>query len=216
MRILLIRHGQTDSNAGGILQGHLPVPLNDVGHEQARRLADRLRRHAPPVDALISSDLRRAVETAAPLEQALGLSADYDAVWRERGFGSFEGRTIGDTEIWRAASGTLDPPGAEPIPALRDRVATALEAVVRRHAARRCVAIVTHGGVVRTVLQLFADGRLMLTAGHTQPDVSPIANASIAHLSVVSDEDGEVSWRIDRVNDTDHLNTAETVAVDTV
>src|SRR5687767_15143032 len=115
--VLLLRHGQTDSNAGGILQGHLPTPLNTVGLRQAKRLADRMKRHVPTVTALVSSDLPRAAQTAAPIAAACGLPVFFDPAWRERGFGEFEGRHVGERDTWRAAHGDTDPPGAESRPA---------------------------------------------------------------------------------------------------
>src|SRR2546423_13431725 len=58
--LLLLRHGQTDANATGVLQGHQPNALNELGRQQAQRLAARVARHHPRITALISSDLRRA------------------------------------------------------------------------------------------------------------------------------------------------------------
>ena len=62
-QLLLLRHGQTDSNAGGILQGHLPVPLNAIGLRQAKQLAARIARWKPSVKKLVSSDLLRAARS---------------------------------------------------------------------------------------------------------------------------------------------------------
>lgn len=202
LNIYLVRHGQTDSNAGGVLQGHLPTPLNAVGRAQAVRLATRLAAIRPAIEALVTSDLRRAVETAEPIERALALTATREERWRERAFGSFEGKTVGDTEVWRAASGTLDPPGAEAIGALEARVASALEDLALRQAGRQAVAVVTHGGVLRTALHLLATGQLAVADGHDRPDVCVILNASILHLAV----DRDRRWRVMRINDVDHLD----------
>ena len=64
IHLLLLRHGQTDSNASGIVQGHLPVPLNALGRQQAAALAGRLRTYTPRIGRLVSSDLARAAQTA--------------------------------------------------------------------------------------------------------------------------------------------------------
>ena len=71
-QLVLLRHGETEWNRALRFQGQVDVPLNGVGHEQARRLAARL--HGEAFDALISSDLQRAQQTAQPLAQALGLA----------------------------------------------------------------------------------------------------------------------------------------------
>jgi 2,3-bisphosphoglycerate-dependent phosphoglycerate mutase len=214
LHVLLVRHGQTDSNAAGVLQGHLPVPLNTRGREQAERLAERLVLWEPAIDVLLTSDLRRAVETAAPVARYLGLDAEPDAAWRERGLGSFEGRTVGNTEIWQAATGTLDPPGAEPLDALQARVAAALTTLVMRHHTQRVVAVVTHGGVMRTALRLLADGRLTPTDGRVPPAVESILNGSILHLVASGAEAETITWRVVRVNDVDHLQDDDVTARD--
>lgn len=215
MHILLIRHGQTDSNAGGVLQGHLPTPLNDLGRRQAERLARRLASFDPAIEALVTSDLRRAVQTTAPIEHQLGLAADHDPAWRERGFGTYEGRTVGDTEVWRVATGTVDPPGAESIPALQARVAQALVTLVQHHGHRRCIAVVTHGGVMRTVLQLLAEGRLPVVDDHPRPEVGPILNGSILRLAATVDGmGGDCRWQVVGVNDVQHLAGTDVTSLD--
>jgi broad specificity phosphatase PhoE len=202
LRVYLIRHGQTASNAAGVLQGHLPIPLNELGLAQAERLAFRAADLEPRVERLFASDLRRAQETAEPIERCLGLVAELDTRWRERAFGPLEGTAVGDTEVWRAASGTLDPPGAESLDHLRQRVAAVMNALstgMRGGA----VAVVTHGGVIRTALSLLASGGLPLAPGETAPEVGVILNGSIAHLEVDT-----AGWRVLRVNDVDHLASA--------
>jgi probable phosphoglycerate mutase len=205
--ILLLRHGQTDANAGGVLQGHRPTSLNALGRQQADRLALRLTTFAPRVEVLVSSDLPRALQTAEPIARALSLDIVVDAAWRERGFGELEGQTLGDLEIWRTASGTIDPPGGESSAVFRQRVHAALSSVVERYRDCRCVAVVTHGGVVRSVLHQLGSGLLPLAHLQEPPVVDPIANASILHVTV--DADG--AWSTLRVNDDTHLAGMTTV-----
>src|SRR3954470_22903151 len=154
--ILLLRHGQTDANATGVLQGHQPTPLNALGLLQARRLAERVARNVPAVTALVSSDLRRAAQTAGPISAACGLTVSYDPSWRERGFGEFEGRLVGERETWRAAHGDADPPGAESLADFRARVRRALERLPDQFPAHPCVAVVTHGGPVGVILRMLS------------------------------------------------------------
>ena len=138
--ILLLRHGQTDDNARGVLQGHSETNLNALGREQAAALARRLTTFVPRLDALVVSDLARARETAAVIERALGLRARPDPAWRERGFGEFEGRAIAEAEAWRAATGAWDLPGAEDTALFHTRIFDALMTVVQQHPMTACVA----------------------------------------------------------------------------
>ena len=87
--LLFIRHGETDWNRLQRFQGHVDVALNDTGRAQARRLAARLA--ADRHDALFSSDLQRARETAAPLAAAWGRDDGVLPGFREQNFGLLEG-----------------------------------------------------------------------------------------------------------------------------
>lgn len=203
--VLLLRHGQTDANATGTLQGHQPTPLNALGVLQAQRLAQRVKRHEPKVTALISSDLRRAAQTAEPIAAVCGLAASYDPAWRERGFGAFEGRTVGERDTWRAAHGDSDPPGAESLPDFRARVVAALQSLPRRFAAHHAVAVVTHGGPVGVLLRMLADGTLPLAPGTVPPEVLQVPNCSVMEL-VGEETPRGTAWRVGCVNDVTHLS----------
>lgn len=90
-RLLIARHGQTDHNVVGRLQGQVDIPLNETGKAQAQQLARAL--DGMHIDRIVSSPLSRAVNTARPLADALGLGIDTDAAFIERGFGDWEGLT---------------------------------------------------------------------------------------------------------------------------
>jgi probable phosphoglycerate mutase len=205
MHLLLIRHGQTDENARGILQGHAQTLLNAAGREQARRVAERLSRYAPRAEAVVTSDLMRARETAEVVSAALSLAWDARRDWRERSFGPFEGRTIGEADIWRAANGHWDLPGAEPTAAFQERVRAVIERTARDFGTLRCLAVVTHGAVLRNVLNLLGDGRLRLANGQAPPASVPILNGAIMHLEAHGIDESVVRWRVHSVNDVDHL-----------
>lgn len=210
LHILLLRHGQTDANASGRLQGHQPTPLNLTGVRQAMRLADRLAGFRPPVEVLISSDLPRAVQTASPIASACGLSLVLDPAWRERNFGQLEGKPVGPRELWRTAEGELDPPGAEPAAAMRQRILQAVQQLPIRYRRCSCIAVVTHGGPIRSVLRLLLDGSLPTTRGQARlhalaGELPPIANCSILNLLARKYRDG-VRWRLSCVNDFAHLS----------
>ncbi|MCC7043761.1 MAG: histidine phosphatase family protein [Acidobacteria bacterium] len=208
MHVLLLRHGQTDENAKGILQGQSQTELNDLGREQAKLLAGRLRAYVPRAEVLITSDLARARQTADALASALRLDYEMREAWRERGFGPFEGRTIGDADIWRAANGHWDLPGAEPTSAFQLRVRAALEDLARDFAMAGCVAVVTHGAVLRNILNLLRDGRLPLVEGEPRPESVPIANCAIMHLEARWGDESVPAWRIHGVNVVDHLTSS--------
>ena len=131
--ILILRHAQTDANAEGRLQGHLPTPLNLAGTRQANLLASRLAAYSPAVEAIISSDLPRATQTAALIASACGMPMTIDPAWRERSFGLLEGKPVGDRNMWEAASGEFDPPGAEPSVEMHERIRTALVSIPQRY-----------------------------------------------------------------------------------
>lgn len=209
LHILLLRHGQTDANASGRLQGHQPTPLNLSGVRQAVRLADRLAGHRPSVEVLISSDLPRAMQTASPIAAACGLRVIEDPAWRERHFGQLEGKPVGQRELWRTAAGELDPPGAEPSAAMRQRILGALLSLPARYPRATCIAVVTHGGPIRSVLRLMLDGTLSTARGQARlaplaGELPTIANCSILNLMARRYRDG-VRWRLGSVNDAAHL-----------
>ena len=203
--ILLLRHGQTDANASGTLQGHMPTPLNLTGVRQATLLADRLAAWRPRVRAIVSSDLPRAAQTAGPIAAACHLRVHADARWRERGFGLLEGKPVQRNEIWQVAGGEVDPPGAEASTAFLDRVRKALLAVAQAHRGRPTVAVVTHGGPIRGVLKMLIDGRLRPARGQRPFGLVPIANCAILHLAARHYRTG-VRWRVLAVNDVAHLH----------
>jgi probable phosphoglycerate mutase len=209
--VLLLRHGQTDANATGVIQGWQPVPLNAAGVEQSRRLATRLTTFVPRVRRLVSSDLLRARQTAEPIAAALGIDPVFDPRWRERGLGAMEGQTIGERETWRAATGEIDAPGAESVQAFRERAERAFRSLQVEYACDRVVAVVTHGGSIRSILHHFGSGRLQLgepdRAVLESPDLQIIANCSILHLERIAGTLGQrdAVWRIASVNDESHL-----------
>jgi len=160
--ILLIRHGETAWNAERRLQGHLDIPLNEVGLRQAEALAASLAKEG--IGAIVSSDLSRARQTAAALGKVCGLPVDIDASLRERCFGAFEGMLYADIparypEAW-AVWQTRDPDvrfpdgerRAETLREFYERATAAVTAAAARTNAAK-LAIVCHGGVLDCVLR---------------------------------------------------------------
>jgi 2,3-bisphosphoglycerate-dependent phosphoglycerate mutase len=153
-RVLAIRHAQTDWNAGLRLQGHTDVPLNAEGRSQAARLAAALR--GQPLDAVYTSDLARARDTARAVAEACGAPLHLAPALRERAFGRFEGvrrdeiarRWPDEAERWRRREpGYAPPDGGE---SLLDFHARCMAAATRLAAAHPggAIALVAHGGVL--------------------------------------------------------------------
>jgi broad specificity phosphatase PhoE len=168
--IFLARHGETDWNAEGRVQGHTDRPLNDAGRAQARALADELAE--VHVDAVYSSDLARALDTARPVAAARGLAVEPVAELRERDFGTWEG--LLDTEILErfpeARTGAWG--DAETREQLAERVLAALRRIAEQHPGGQ-VLVVSHGGPLRAILS------------HCEVDgIDRIANCHVARIAV--------------------------------
>ena len=151
--LIFIRHGETDWNRQQRFQGQIDVPLNATGHLQAQRLAQALAGES--FDLLLSSDLQRARQTIAPLEQRLARPARVQADWREQGFGVLEGLSVGEIKAqhpelwaqWLRHDADYSLPRGESVRRFHARVTDALRELVRQHEGRRLL-IVTHGGVL--------------------------------------------------------------------
>jgi broad specificity phosphatase PhoE len=157
LRIVLIRHGQTPWNAAGRWQGHSDPSLSEVGREQAAQLAGELA--GEPIEAIVASDLRRAVETATILGDALGLQPECDKRLRELDVGRWGGETRAEIRLREPDAlgyfdtGALDARAAEG--ETRRELAARVHAAVADIAARTsaaCIAHVVHSGVVRALL----------------------------------------------------------------
>jgi broad specificity phosphatase PhoE len=179
--LILVRHGETDWNAQLRWQGNSDTQLNDAGREQARRLADELGR----VDALYSSDLARARETAEILAGTIGLQVRFDPRLRERGFGAWEGLTADEIESafpeeqrrWRAGIGA-GAHDAEPFETFAARVGSFIEDVGRLHVDEE-VLVVAHGGTIRVVHALAAG----LDYVRDHRSIPAVANCSAARYA---------------------------------
>jgi glucosyl-3-phosphoglycerate phosphatase len=148
VRLVLWRHGQTQWNADGRFQGQSDIPLDAVGERQAQRAARLLAALRP--DAIVSSDLGRAMATAAPLARLTGLSVTTDKDLRERYGGLWEGLT--DTEIrarWPAEHAAWTPPGGETSAVVAERAGAALARVADGLAPGTLVVVVSHGAAIR-------------------------------------------------------------------
>ncbi len=149
-RLLICRHGRTSWNAARRVQGHSDVGLDEVGLAEAGRAALRLAAEQP--DVLVSSDLRRARQTAGAIADVTGLPVVTDPLLRERAYGSWEGLTDDDiaarfpeeNKRWRAGL-SVPVDGVEDQIDVGKRMVEALSAAADR-APDGTVLVVTHGG----------------------------------------------------------------------
>lgn len=179
MIVAFIRHGQTDWNRDGLLQGSSDIPLNDTGREQAHDAFMTLR--SRPWDAVVSSPLQRARETAQIIAEGLDipLGRAYPELI-ERDYGALEGTPSADAiERWP----TRDYPGAETLASVASRGEAALAAIAADHAGG-AVLVVCHGTIIRYTL-----ARL---AGRPVPGID---NGSISLLRLEND-----GWQVATVN----------------
>jgi uncharacterized phosphatase len=145
--LVLVRHGETEWNRIGKVQGRTDIPLNDTGREQARATGERLA--GTRVDAVVSSPLSRAAETARIIADELGIG-DVEIVDElvERDYGRAEGMT--DADVAREFGGRLQ--ALESREATVERVTPALLAIADRHPDER-VLVVSHGGVIGSLVR---------------------------------------------------------------
>lgn len=180
VRIALVRHGQTNWNFEGRMQGSHNIPLNDTGREQARQAAERLHAEGEHWDGVVSSSLDRAVETGRIMAEILGipfLEARDDFV--ERDYGQLEGMDVIKARERFTVDGDLAGPGVETAEALLKRATAALDAVAIAHPVDGLL-VTTHGTFTRVL------------ADHLAGFVTPrISNGDSVHL------EGEPgNWRI--------------------
>ncbi len=190
MRVGLIRHGMTDWNALGRIQGHSDIPLNEEGRRQAVKLAERLAVEPIQWDHIVSSSLERAHETARIIADRLHIPLlEPDERLKERGFGQIEGMTWEERESkWGAEWETIEL-GQEPLEVLQGRALDFLETTWQQFPNHN-ILVVSHGGLLS---QLF---KLLMHERHTER----IGNLSLTVLERETD-----IWNTVLYNNSDHL-----------
>lgn len=194
VHVALIRHGRTDWNVQGRLQGRTDIPLNAAGRLDALRAAEALAAEA--WHAVYTSPLARAYATAEIIGERLGLELQICGCLIERAYGKLEGsvrrgRRRRRTGRRRAAA------GMESDVALAARAVGCMTDLARRHPGQRLV-VVSHGGLIRMFLYRISHGRV-------GRGVTKLANGGITRLTWAP----ERSWRILSVNETAHLASPE-------
>ena len=197
--LILIRHGETDWNRELRFQGHINVPLNATGHEQARRLAERIAADRPVVHHLVCSDLIRTQQTAQPSLEVLFPQAHIetltDSSLREQSFGVVDGLRVDDIKVdhadawaqWLRFEADYGMPGGETTRQFHTRVMDAVRRIAQQYNGQT-VMVVTHGGVLdmvwRTAQGIGLDG----------PRQSDIPNAGFNRVRVQGDAVELLQW----------------------
>jgi broad specificity phosphatase PhoE len=166
---LFLRHGQTDWNLAGRIQGHTDIALNATGREQARVAALRLKNRG--IDRIVSSPLQRAFATARAVADLLDVPLHEDAALKERSYGAFEGRIRDEIRIEYGIPPdepirAIVPPDAEPWNATCDRARSVVCRWLDAHPGDALL-FVSHDGIFRVLHEQLVGTRP--SAGNATP-----------------------------------------------
>ena len=202
-RLLLLRHGQTTYNATRRMQGQMDTELSAEGVAQAERAAAHLGRRERDIHRIVSSDLRRAAETAEAAGRVLGIDVERDSRLRETNLGDWQGRTHGEIDgeypgqraTWRHDA-TWAPPGGE----TRVEVAARMRAVVDELLDDESwpgstVLLVAHGGAIAALTASLLDVPI---SHYTM--FNGLRNTAWVELSAKIRPDGELGWYLGAFN----------------
>ncbi len=208
-RLVMLRHGQTEYNAGSRMQGQLDTDLSDLGREQAVAAAEVLAKRQPLL--IVSSDLRRALDTAVALGDRSGQPVRIDTRLRETHLGDWQGMT--HVEVDAAAPGARlawrddarwAPHGGESRVDVADRSMPLVRELVAQQAdwgtdePDRPVVLVAHGGLIAALT-----GALLGLPVDNWPILGGMGNASWVQLAGHTRPDGaadafdDIRWRLD-------------------
>ena len=155
LEILLIRHGQTDWNRDHRIMGHRPVPLNLSGRRQAGAVARALRKI--PLDLIVTSPFRRAVETARVIAKGRRIALEHSHAVAEIGYGLWIGRTFEEVreeknfKVYHTTPKLACAPGGEKMTAVHRRAVGLIERLRKRYEKGR-IAVVSHADVIKAIL----------------------------------------------------------------
>lgn len=201
--LLLLRHGETEWNLTGRWQGQaVDTPLTELGRQQVRIVAQRLRSY--PIQAIYSSDLARAFETAQIVGEALGLPPIPEPGLRESDIGAWMGLTwpeivarFPDEVAAMLAGEDVRRGGGESFSELQARVGATAERIVARHPGQT-VLLVSHGAALRSLVAH--------VLGASVRQMHRLAIGGNTALSIV--EVNRFGWHLVTYNDTSHLDGA--------
>ena len=158
--LLLIRHGENEYVKTGRMAGRLPgVHLNERGQAQARELAEALAQ--APIKAIYSSPLERALETATPLAEKLGMEINVRPGLLESNIGEWAGMELKDVRKlpeWKTVQGAPSRfrfPGGETFMEMQTRLVNEIEAIARAHKNDELVACVSHADPIKLIVAYY-------------------------------------------------------------
>lgn len=202
--IWLVRHGETPWNAERRVQGWEDIDLNQTGIDQARALGLHIKKLAQagqPLDAIYTSDLKRAHATAQTVATEVNLPLNIHKGVRERHFGVLQGLVYDEMDahapeaaaVWRSRDPNAELPGGESLGFFHKRVVSAIDEIAARHLGQR-VMVVSHGGAMDIIWRHANQVSLQM------PRQAPLLNASLNRLKV-----SPQGWSVIRWGDVDHL-----------
>lgn len=203
-RLYIIRHGETDWNREKRTQGcGNDLPLNQKGIEQAAKLGKRFKNI--PIDAIYSSDLKRALQTAQELSRTTSAGITASKSLREMNFGCWEGLTSSEIrsrynsvyEIWRDRPLDAVIPRAEKLIDIQKRALSTIHEIILRHGGKNIV-IVTHGITAKVLIVS------MLGIDISMYNRIRLDNTSVSQVEVYDNYSA-----LTLLNDTCHLNGEE-------
>lgn len=160
MKLYVLRHGETDENVSGIVQGWQDTELSAIGHSQANQAAKDF---AETIDAIYTSDLKRSVQTAQYFKQKYPEVPYFeDARLRERFYGDVQGtrKNPAEWEAFWSHCDTLVIPGAETPEAYTERVASFIDSLTTDYSDDKNILVFTHGGTINRILDITNSTRL--------------------------------------------------------
>lgn len=187
-QICLVRHGETDWNAMGKIQGRTDIPLNATGKQQARECGQCLA--SSHWDRIVTSPLKRAKQTAEIINQSLQLPMEEMEEFVERAYGDAEGMTR-EERLESFPDGHI--PNQEDRPSLNKRIMKGIQQIHEKYPDQKII-LVAHGGVINAILATLSNGEI--GSGKTR-----LMNGCISNLFF-----RENQWQIQDYNCITHLS----------
>jgi len=200
MKIFLIRHGETTANREGILQGQFDSPLNEVGLEQAKLLANKLKKEN--ISAIYCSDLQRAYKTAQIIKESAFADIPCQPMFelRELSVGELEGKkwTFIENLPPKEFVKLMKKNKGEDLNQFQKRVWNSFLEIINKHNDNDNVAIITHGGCIRVIIQRILNAQDAF-------DKLRVDNGSITLIDVKKRNNGNFYFRLEQFNDISHI-----------